>query len=237
MVAVCRVTRGRCVPEMMFCLRRRSDVIGTGRALCEMPSKAANSTLDIPEQADITFWYETALMRLRIFGNQPPKPMSIRHPDYLALYKRKLVFVLALKVKESNGLAVHLLVRRGDRELVIPRVSGLINFLHPWRGAGTFVFRVRVGNGIVICVLAGLLVRDLIRVAMVPRLVRRVRDVLPAGPIGFASLIDIVSLAAVTSCADVISPFAIKVIFTQDRLGLTTRYQRGAPMPSMTIGP
>ena len=51
--------------------------------------------------------------------------MAVRDPDDLALDQGELVFVFAREVEERDRFAVHFLVRRRDRELVVAAVAGV----------------------------------------------------------------------------------------------------------------
>ena len=52
--------------------------------------------------------------------------MAVGDPDDLAFDEGELVFVLAREVEEGDGFAVHFFVGRGDGELVVARVAGVV---------------------------------------------------------------------------------------------------------------
>jgi hypothetical protein len=233
-VTVGGVTRGGGVPEVMFCLCRGADVVGARRAFGEMTSETMDSAFDVTEKAYISFRYEAAFVSLWVLGYQPAKPVPVRHPDNLALYQGKLVFVFPLKVKKCYGLAVHFLIWGSNGELVIPRVPGLVHLLQARRGASALVFRIRI-DCVVVCILTGLLVGNLICLAMVSGLVCGVCDIFPARTVGFGALIYIIPLASVTRRSSIVTPFAIKVIWVQNGARLATRQDAAiAPVPTVT---
>jgi hypothetical protein len=60
---------------------------------------------------------------LGVFCDKPPLTVPVRDPYYLALDKRKFIFIFPLKVEEGNSFAMHFFIRRGYCKLIIPRIA------------------------------------------------------------------------------------------------------------------